>query len=405
MSAGRQLLLWLLAALAALALLLGVLRWESRQARARWNTILVGDPQTGRQVFDTKGCVRCHAVNGAGGTLGPDLGTTRVPRSGPDRLVTAMWNHAPRMWERMQVEHVSNPRLGREEMAHVFAYLYAAQYAGEPGDARRGAGVFESKGCARCHALRGGGAGTDLSGRAAARSPVAWTRAMWNHARSMEAAMREASASWPRFEDGEMNDLLTFVGGGRAAHRPDAQLLGADPDRGWQLFQTKSCVACHSLRGETDRTGPGLGRGRDLPPTIVQLAGSMWNHSPRMWRAGDSRQVERPRLDERETADLIAFLYSFRYVEPGGSPKAGAVLFSGRGCGSCHGPRAEGGALGPALRGRGRSYNSVTLAAALWSNGPRMYERAREKRLPWPTLAEGDVGDLLTFLNTSPEGN
>ena len=31
------------------------------------------DPVAGSRVFDANGCVKCHALNGAGGKIGPDL--------------------------------------------------------------------------------------------------------------------------------------------------------------------------------------------------------------------------------------------------------------------------------------------------------------------------------------------
>jgi mono/diheme cytochrome c family protein len=113
--------------------------------------------------------------------------------------------------------------------------------------------------------------------------------------------------------------------------------------------------------------------------------------------------IRRPHFVDREMADLIAFLYSFRYSEPGGSPRVGEVLFDGRGCGRCHGDDAQGTALGPRLRGRGQRFTSVTLAAALWRHDPEMYERARKLGIAWPALGARDVGDLITFLNTAPE--
>ena len=398
----RQLLAWALAALGAGALLVGVLRREDQSRRRGWNTLLVGIPRTGAILFEQKGCSRCHAVNGAGGRLAPDLGSER-PSSGPDQLVTAMWNHAPRMWERIREEKIVYPALNPQEMAHLFAYLHTARYVGEPGDAQQGRRVFEAKGCSGCHAVSAAGAGKapDLSTRAAVNSLVGWTQAMWNHAPAMEGAMREAGVSWPKFEGSEMDDLLAYLRGGRVA-AGGSDLAPADPDRGKKLFEEKSCSACHSLKGETGRIGPELRSRQKLPPTIPQFAGSMWNHSPEMWRTMRARGVQRPVFREREMADLVAFLYSLYSVEPGGSARVGEMLFAGRACSLCHGPTGLGTSEGPGLRARGKTFNSIALASALWRHGPAMYKRAQDIGLPWPTLAETDVGDLISFLNTSP---
>ena len=45
----------------------------------------------------------------------------------------------------------------------------------------------------------------------------------------------------------------------------------------------------------------------------------------------------------------------------------------------------------------------MALAEALWRHGPKMYQKTQELGLPWPALAEGDVGDLVVFLNTPLE--
>ncbi len=44
----------------------------------------------------------------------------------------------------------------------------------------------------------------------------------------------------------------------------------------------------------------------------------------------------------------------------------------------------------------------MNFALALWSHGPRMYAKAEELGLGWPTLNEGDLSHLLAFLNSSP---
>ena len=398
------LIAWAVVAVAAFGLLAGVLRWESRSGR--WAATPVGDPSIGARLFREKGCMHCHPVNGRGGVLAPDLASER-PSSGPDQLVTAMWNHAPRMWERFREQRLTYPALSPAEMAHLFAFLYTARYVGEVGDAERGRRVFEAKTCTACHTLRGAGGnvGPDLTHRAAVDSLVAWTQAMWNHAPAMETAMRQAGVTWPHFEEGEMGDLLAYVRAGRDVSGGGGDLLPADPDRGKKVFIDKSCGTCHALQGEAGRIGPELESKQRLPATVVQLAGAMWNHSPQMWRTMQSRGIKRPVFQSREMADLVAYLYSLHYSEPGGSPRVGEILFAARGCSSCHGSSGVGTSEGPALRGRGKSFSSIALAAALWRHGPAMYKHAEQLGVPWPTLAESDVGDLISFLNTTPRGS
>ena len=400
-------LAWIVAALAASALLAGVILWEHKYARTRWGSFLVGDPHLGSHLFTDKGCAHCHAVNGDGGHLAPDLGFHQPPYANLNHLVIAMWNHSPKMWERMREDKLSYPDLDYEEMAHLFAYLYIVRYVDEPGDVERGRRLFETKGCIGCHALygKGGTAGPDLSRVGGVDTPVVWAQTMWNHAPAMEAQMKRQGMDWPSFQGSEMNDLLAYVREVCGGPRREFALLPANPDRGSKLFQTKSCIACHSVKGEGGHVGPELGPTHQLPVTMIQFAGLMWNHSPQMWREMQARGIPRPTFTGREMADLITFLHSIRYFEAGGSPQVGEILFARRGCSNCHGARAEGTSTGPALRGQGGTFTGVTLATALWHHGPDMYQRTRTLGLPWPKLAESDVGDLAAFLNTPPNEN
>lgn len=402
----RQLVLWFVAALAALTLLVLVLISQHKTARTRWASFLAGDPHEGARLFQRKGCARCHGESGVGGPLGPALGLERIPKASLNQLVTAMWNHAPRMWERMRAENIPYPNLSQEEVAHLFAYLYTLRYVEEPGDTEHGRALFRNKGCITCHALRGvgGSIGPDLSAVGGVDTPIVWTQTMWNHAPVMEGVMKRFGLAWPKFESGEMNDLLAYVRTICGGPRREFQFLPADPERGWKLFQAKSCLACHAVNGEGGHTAPELGTGQPIPLTIVEFSGRMWNHSPEMWRAMRAKGISRPTFEGQEMADLIAFLSSLRYFEPVGSPQVGQRLFVARGCSQCHGARAEGTPLGPGLRGRGGNFTSVTLATALWRHGPKMYQRSQQIGRPWPTLAEKDVSDLVGFLNAPANG-
>jgi cytochrome c2 len=69
----------------------------------------------------------------------------------------------------------------------------------------------------------------------------------------------------------------------------------ADSARGRALFETLSCVECHSIDGKGGSIGPDLGKIVDRGFTPASLAATMWNHAPAMWtsmkekgiRAGD----------------------------------------------------------------------------------------------------------------------
>ena len=47
--------------------------------------------------------------------------------------------------------------------------------------------------------------------------------------------------------------------------------------------------------------------------------------------------------------------------------------------------------------------DTVVLAAKLEHGAPRMYQRAKGLKVPVPSLAEEDLGDLVRFLNSAME--
>jgi mono/diheme cytochrome c family protein len=409
MSSRRQKIILMVASTVALLFLFGILVWQRRRSPERWDTFLVGDPRIGAQTFQRKGCSRCHSVLGAGGAkLAPDLGLQGAAGSSMNELVTQMWNHAPRMWEQIKISNVSFPQFTDEDMANLFAYLYVTCYDDESGDRAHGELLFTQKGCIRCHSIgekTGGSVGPNLRDIGPVVTPIFWSQTMWNHAPAMETHMRELNVAWPRFEGEQMNDLLAFVRYARGGPEREFDLLPANPRRGWALFREKGCISCHAIRGEGGTVGPDLGSDRPLPRTVTQMAGRMWNHSPEMWATMKAKGIERPTFEGEEMADLIAFLYSVHYFELGGSPIIGQQLFDERKCSQCHGSDALGGTIGPNLRKAGKVYTPVNFALALWSHGPRMYEKAEELGLGWPTLNEGDLSHLIAFLNNSPVEN
>ena len=107
-------------------------------------------------------------------------------------------------------------------------------------------------------------------------------------------------------------------------------------------------------------------------------------------------------MEGSEIQDILQFLVSLRYYEPSGSPFLGERVFGERGCARCHGPKAEGTREAPPLRAGGSdAFTTVSLASALWRHGPAMKKRSEQLGIGWPTLEAGDIGDLISFLNSA----
>ena len=407
--ARRQFVLWFVTAAVALVAFGLILRLQYSSTQNRWATSVTPKPAEGSAVFREKSCAKCHDAR-----IGNGQWPLRQQAATLPQLVTAMWNHAPRMYEAMRQANLPYPTLTYDETGQLVAYLYLAGYSDGPGDAVRGRQLFVTQNCARCHSSDGNGsAAPKLREMARADSPITWTQVLWNHAAAMQDEMRRLGMAWPRFQPNELRDLFAYLRqeGGGASAAPSVPV--ADPDRGWQVFQAKYCINCHALRnspavvhvsGPPQRAvGPVLGADGKLPPTFSQFGEAMLNHFPNMHRAMASVGQPTPTFESQEMADLAVFLYSLKYQEPSGSPHIGASIFTWRRCAECHGVRAEGAARGPALRGVGQTYTAVRLANNLWRHGGAMYEQSRKAGQSWPVLQESDVGDLLSFLNTPLE--
>jgi cytochrome c2 len=80
-----------------------------------------GDRLRGEQVFREKRCVDCHDQTSAA-PIGPDLSQSQALASSVS-LATAMWNHAPAMFDVTQSRRVEWPRFEGNEMPDLLAYL------------------------------------------------------------------------------------------------------------------------------------------------------------------------------------------------------------------------------------------------------------------------------------------
>jgi cytochrome c2 len=179
---------------------------------------LPGDPVAGRNLFQSKGCARCHVKGESGESIGPDL-VARPWYKTATAIAAAMWNHGPAMWTQMKGIGVTPPQFADDEMADVIAYLYLLHSSNRPSTPERGRNLWSEKHCAQCH--EAGGPGPDLATVEQLDTPIHFAAEMWNHAPSMQAFVTDAGLPWPVFAEADVQDLVGYLAERRAA-RPRA---------------------------------------------------------------------------------------------------------------------------------------------------------------------------------------
>jgi cytochrome c2 len=263
--------------------------------------------------------------------------------------------------------------------------------------------VFSSKGCGKCHAVRGvgGQVGPDLARIAGGKSFYDLGAALWNHLPQMGARMRAANIERPRLTAQEASNLIAFL---FTAQYYDEQ---GDPRAGEKLFASKGCVQCHAVGGAGGKVGPGLDPlKRANSPVLV--AAAMWNHAPQMAEAMKAKGIALPTFEGKELVDLIAYVVASaqdtstetKQVIPG-TPERGKHLFAEKKCATCHAVGGKGPRVGPDL-GRGGHHVSLTqLASRMWNHGPAMTARMKQMGIAVPALSGQDMADILSHLYVS----
>ncbi len=341
------------------------------------------DSARGAEVFALQGCVNCHALNGVGPSIGPDLGRVVDRGYTPASLAATMWNHAPAMWGEIRLRSVARPALDEQQAADLFAYFYSLRFFEQPGDAARGKTLFNARKCAECHGL-------NTAKTSDAEPLIRWTdpddppalvETMWNHSTAMRAQMEQRKIRLPQLSGQDLADLLVYVRSVQGAARRRAVFHTGTPEAGKLLFESKTCAQCHDA--ETGFYSIGLRH-----ETLTDIAADMWNHGRDM----NLHQTFAP----GEMREIAEYIWSRRLLESSSTKHSGANVFALKRCSACHDDPKSG---APSLAAGGRFFSSATMVSVLTRHGPAMLDSMRAKNLAWPHFSEGEMADLINYLN------
>jgi cytochrome c2 len=345
-------------------------------------SLLLGDAERGKALFQGLNCIVCHRVSGVGGKNAPGLARGRNRGFSPYDMSAVMWNHAPAMWATMAKQGVTRPALDEQQAADLFVFFYAASYFETPGNTRRGRELFLARRCGQCH-------GIDSPVLAGVKpvaewdslwDPVTLAQQMWSHSRDRVRAPGRPELHSQPLSAQELTDLLAWL---RSVRPPDhpAGFAPASPESGRTLLVSKGCTGCHSgaLTLEAHHTRYGL----------TDFAAALWNHP---LRAG---QPQTP-LSHEEMRSLVGYLVATQFFEERGDAGHGKRVFDRKRCSVCHDNPSSGAPARAMMAGRMTSFG---LVAALWKHGPEMMKRMQRQKIAWPHFAGSEMADLTAYLH------
>ena len=182
------------------------IRAEGRRTGREVQLQPLPSPSRGALVYRSKQCGTCHD---RGQGRAPDISRAALSKTASE-ITGLLWNHSYAMGAMMAARGVPFPHFSGSELSDLVAYLYFRGYLGEEGNAANGAAVFKDKGCPACHGAGIAGA-PDLAAVLERTDRAGLASAMWNHAPQMHRLMAEKAPFWPKFEPGEMRDLVAYL--------------------------------------------------------------------------------------------------------------------------------------------------------------------------------------------------
>lgn len=271
-----------------------------------------------------------------------------------------------------------------------------------PEDPAKGVRLFASKGCVKCHSLRGEGGkiGPDFGKIDLGESQLDLASKLWNHIPSMIDGMERVKIIKPKLTGEEFSSISAYLYFLKFFDEP------GNPTRGRSVFNEKGCSHCHPLSGKGKRGEKGLDEfPQNLSP--VFLSQVIWNHGAQMISEMVQLGMKWPEFRGSEMMDLLEYIKlnakggtkEAFYVTPG-NPKEGKQVFIKKGCIKCHSIKGEGGKNGEDLGRKAKYfYKSLTeIASIMWNKGPSVFSKMLQTETGIPKFTAKEMADLISYL-------
>jgi mono/diheme cytochrome c family protein len=344
---------------------------------AQANEAISVDSQRGEELFQSLPCVRCHSINGKGGSRGPDLAKRLKREYSPAGIAARMWNHAPTMWAALTEQGLAIEPLGQQAAADLFGYFYSLRFFDRPADVDRGRRLFDRERCSGCHSIEDStrNSAKPVSQWSSLGRPLVFAAAIWSHSANA-GVFDENHVRRTQLKGQELTDIVMYLRGlpqtAKTPLRMDTEISD-----GVALLESKGCNGCHKAKYDLAR--------KLRTKMVNDVAASMWNHSKIRQTASLSQDEMRQIMDQ---------LWTQQVLEPAGDVEAGREVFGTR-CAACH----NGSGIAPTLVDRRGKVSVVSVVSSLWTHGPKMLARLKQNNSEWPTFTTEQMADVITFLN------
>lgn len=406
-----------------------------------------GSVERGRLVFNESRCVTCHAVEGKGGTIGPDLGKIGS-KLRPEWLLVWLRNpHQVVPTTRMPIHNFT------EQDVRDLASFLMGEYtdlelqedqasrdlkAVSTGNVRNGKALIDKYGCTGCHDIEGvedrGENGSELTrvgdihvsrldfGEVEVpRSRRTVPNWLYNKMRKPRLFKGDLKMPDYRFSDEDAEAVTTYLLSLTAEKAPAQYVLPLgerpsdyDPQGDFgKVLEKYRCLVCHRIRGKGGTLAPDLSREGSrvrkewlhdflrkpdtIRPILVERMPQMKITDPEI-RIIDT-YIQATLLDDK-VENLAGKVRGMRLADPETIRRGSRLYFEKYACDACHQINLKGGTIGPDLTGSGKRLRPEWVV--LWLRNPKAFlPRSVE---PVYAFSQREIEDLAAFVLSPKAG-